>query len=706
MVSSLPDSPGPSKPKKIRRSERYELLDEVGSGGMGTVYRALDRELNRIVAVKILNTDLAADPSTLLRLKREIVLATRVTEEHVVRVHDIGEIGGRPLIVMDWVKGETLARLLFRVHTLPPSQVYAFALQIGCALRAIHLAGIVHRDLKPGNILVRNDGKALVTDFGLACSSATHDAGFHQPGDARGTPAYMAPEQLAGLPADPRSDLYAFGIILLEMLTDTTALEPLAPLRLRWLAFQGSSYQRTAELQKLSVLEHVIRRCLQVDRSERYSNADTVVSEMNAAVIAGQESAPTLVSRFRWPGWRHPYVRIVLSLVLVFLVFTGILVRKAVVQHMLEIRAATSARAYARAMSQIAADGSEAGWRLGLASLDQALTANPNHLPAFRARLQLLLQLYEETGEMEFLTKAEEESQKNSRLSRDERILLRARINVDAGWYGDAVRALQAESRLLAASEEANILLGRALAAAGQLEQAAEAYRQALALSPESWRGHQGYGEVLLKSGRVQDARVEFVRVTRLQPNSMIGYSRLGTALLAAADLKGARRQFETALERAPAAEAYYNLGLVSYYGREYAASIPFFEESIRIRPNSDRYTLALADVLHRLKRNEQAREAYLRVLTLLERSAESRPLTTDEECRRAIGFARLGDFASAREVLDRSDPKHPEVAFARATLALVEGRLTASKKYLDEAVRRGYPAMQLDLDPAFDYLP
>lgn len=705
MVSSLPCPLGSPKPKRVRRSERYELLDQVGAGGMGTVYRALDRELNRVVAVKVLHAGFASEPNHLLRLKREIVLASRVTDEHVVRVHDIGELAGRALIAMDWVEGETLARLLLRVRSLPPSQVYGFALQIAQALRAIHLAGIVHRDLKPGNILIRSDGTALVTDFGLARSSAPQDPGLSEPGEVRGTAAYMAPEQLAGLPADSRSDLYAFGITLLEMLTDTTALESLAPLRLRWLAYQGSSYQRSAELQKLSILEHVIRRCLQVDRSERYPNADTLLAEMKAAAL-GLSVTPSARARFRWPAWAHRYIKVALAAALMVCLCAGLLVRKAIMQQMAEVRAGAAARAYAHAMSLIASDRGEAGWRRGLESLDQALAANPNHLPAFRARLELLLQLYEETGEPEFLTKAEDELQKSSRLSREEQTLLRVRINVDAGWFGDAIRALQAESRLLARSEEANDLQGRAFAASGQTELAVESYRKAVALGPESWRCHTGYGDALLRSGHIQEARAEFVRVTHLQPNSPVGYSRLGTALLAAADLRGARRQFETALERVPSAETYYNLGLVSYYGREYASSIPFFEEAIRLRPNADRYILALANVLYRLKRSEPAREAYLRALTLLDRLAQSRPLTTEEQCRRAICFARLGDAASARAVLEISDSKHPEVAFARATVALVEGRLTASKNYLADAVRLGYPPRQLDLDPAFDYLP
>ena len=154
-----------TRSRKSRRSQRYELREHIGTGGMGTVYRALDRELNRTVAVKLLRPELVPDLRNLLRLKRELVLASRVSDEHVVRVHDIGEVDGRPLIAMDWVEGESLAHLLSRVHCLPPSQTCAFAVQICQALRAIHAANIIHRDLKPGNLLIRTDGEILAQRF-------------------------------------------------------------------------------------------------------------------------------------------------------------------------------------------------------------------------------------------------------------------------------------------------------------------------------------------------------------------------------------------------------------------------------------------------------------------------------------------------------------------------------------------------------------
>ncbi len=299
--------PSPDRPpsvstrsRKSRRSQRYELREHIGTGGMGTVYRALDRELNRTVAVKLLRPELVPDLRNLLRLKRELVLASRVSDEHVVRVHDIGEVDGRPLIAMDWVEGESLAHLLSRVHCLPPSQTCAFAVQICQALRAIHAANIIHRDLKPGNLLIRTDGEILLGDFGLARSRLPQDFSLTGVGECGGTPRYMAPEQLAGLPADARSDLHALGIVLLEMLTGTTALEALASLRPRWLASQVGKDVRSGELRKLAALDLVIRRCLCLDRTERYASADAVLQDLRMADVA----VPIVRSDEPAPGWR------------------------------------------------------------------------------------------------------------------------------------------------------------------------------------------------------------------------------------------------------------------------------------------------------------------------------------------------------------------------------------------------------------------
>jgi serine/threonine-protein kinase len=295
-------SPAPPRSRKVRRQQRYQLFEKIGAGGMGTVYRALDRELNRTVAVKVIRPELASDLSSLLHLKREVVLASRISGSHVVRVYDFGEADGQALIAMDWVDGENLALLLARIHTLPPSQVCELATQICAALRDIHSASIVHRDLKPGNLLINRSGQVLVADFGLARSALPQDAGLSLAGESCGTPRYMAPEQLAGLPADVRSDLYSLGLVLLEMLTGATALEALAPLRERWILSPGETHVRSGELRKLAALDLVIRRCLQLDRTERYASADEVLRDLKLADAGAtaDDAPPSLKATRPW----------------------------------------------------------------------------------------------------------------------------------------------------------------------------------------------------------------------------------------------------------------------------------------------------------------------------------------------------------------------------------------------------------------------
>jgi eukaryotic-like serine/threonine-protein kinase len=695
-----------ARSRKARRDQRYELREPIGTGGMGTVYRALDRELNRTVAVKLLRPELVPDLRNLLRLKRELVLASRVSDEHVVRVHDIGEVDGRPLIAMDWVEGESLADLLRRVHCLPPSQTCVFAVQICQALRAIHAANIIHRDLKPGNLLIRTDGEMLLSDFGLARSRMPQDFTLSGVGECGGTPRYMAPEQLAGLPADARSDLHALGIVLLEMLTGTTALESLASLRPQWLASQTGNDVRSGELRKLAALDLVIRRCLLLDRTERYPSADAVLRDLQLADAA----APTAGFTEPAPGWRLPRTRLRLAVALVLVPMLSTILGYLVLRPDAAARTAQVEQMYAKAIGLLAAPGGDRDLLMALENLDWVVANNPNHLPAVRARLQTLIQMYEASHDAQWLSKARQAlaSPAFTRLGPQERELLRATIDLNGGAFRDVIRTLQNNADLLASSKDANLLLGRAMEAIHGPRQALPYYRAATLLSPESWRSHNDLGYALLGLGQLEEARTEFIRVVQLQPDSPTGYASLGVASLNAGNLAEARHNFEAALQRAPSPESYYNLGVATYLSRDYATSVPFFESAIRMRPNSQRYFLALADALQRLHRTEAARQAYVRALSLLDQFAQSRPLSMDEQSDRALCFAGIGDLPSARSALDAvaANASNPQVACARAVVARLEGRLEAANRYLADAVRYGYPAALLKIDPAFNDSP
>jgi predicted Ser/Thr protein kinase len=198
---------------------RYEILEELGRGTSGVVYKARDPKLDRLVAMKILRPELVSLEESGVSLKQrfhqEAVAAGRLTHSAIVAVHDVGEADGRPFMIMEYIDGGTLADLLIGGRPLPLADAVGIVVQVCAALDYAHRHGVVHRDIKPRNILV-GDGVTKVTDFGTArILGASHT----QTGTMLGTPAYMSPEMVRGQATDPRSDLFSVGVVLYEALT-------------------------------------------------------------------------------------------------------------------------------------------------------------------------------------------------------------------------------------------------------------------------------------------------------------------------------------------------------------------------------------------------------------------------------------------------------------------------------------------------------
>ena len=185
-------------------AERYRIIGLLGRGGMGEVYRADDLKLGQPVALKFLPRHLASDKDRLDRFYAEVRIARQVSHPNVCRVYDVAEIDGQQYLSMEYVDGEDLASLLKRIGRLPADKALDISRELCAGLAAAHDRGVLHRDLKPANVMIDGRGRARITDFGLAVA-----AGEAIEGEVSGTPAYMAPEQLAGRPASIRSDVYA-----------------------------------------------------------------------------------------------------------------------------------------------------------------------------------------------------------------------------------------------------------------------------------------------------------------------------------------------------------------------------------------------------------------------------------------------------------------------------------------------------------------
>jgi serine/threonine-protein kinase len=291
-------------------ADRYRIVALLGSGGMGEVYRAEDLKLGQQVALKFLPARVAADPRRVERLYEEVRIGRQVSHPNVCRLYDIGEWQGHQFLAMEYVDGEDLASLLRRIGRLPHDKAMELARDVCAGIAAAHAVGIVHRDLKPANIMIDGRGNARITDFGLA-AVADEVAGR---GEVVGTPMYMAPEQILGEDASPRTDLYSLGLILFEMFTGRRLFETVSSdLAGRRSVTQSQSLSsQTREIDP--AIQRVILRCLEEQPSARPASIHSVIAALpggdplQAAVDAGETPSPQMVAAAGETGDLQPRV--------------------------------------------------------------------------------------------------------------------------------------------------------------------------------------------------------------------------------------------------------------------------------------------------------------------------------------------------------------------------------------------------------------
>src|SRR6201982_39290 len=282
----------------------YEIQSPLGAGGMGEVYRARDSRLDREVAIKVLPAHLSSDGALKQRLEREAKAISKLSHPHICALHDIGHQDGIDFLVMEYLEGETLEQRLLK-GPLPLEQTLRYAAQIADALAKAHKLGITHRDLKPANVMLTKSGAKLM-DFGLAKQSGavtlaaaltemTQDqAKLTSEGMIVGTFQYMAPEQLEGKEADPRTDIFAFGELIHEMATGKPAFSGKSRASLI-AAILTTDPPPISQLQLITpvALEHVVKKCLAKDPDDRWQSASDLTSELNWILEAGSQAGAT-----------------------------------------------------------------------------------------------------------------------------------------------------------------------------------------------------------------------------------------------------------------------------------------------------------------------------------------------------------------------------------------------------------------------------
>jgi len=304
---------------------RYEILELLGEGGMGAVYKAADREVDRVVALKVIRPEMASNPEILARFKQELLLSSKVTHRNVIRIYDLGEAQGVKFITMEFLEGENLHQIMHQRKKLEVAEAVDIMEQVASGLAAAHREGIIHRDLKPANIMRDRSGRVVVMDFGLARTFSGD--GMTRSGAMLGTVEYMSPEQAQGMEVKASSDIFTVGLILYELLAGVApfyAESAIASLLKR-------TQHRAAPLADVDktipvALSNIVAKCLEMDPAKRYQNSEQLDADLRAWQGRGdgkRVSASSLRLRLnRIMDWRWKQIAITGGLIAV--VATGI----------------------------------------------------------------------------------------------------------------------------------------------------------------------------------------------------------------------------------------------------------------------------------------------------------------------------------------------------------------------------------------------
>ena len=260
-------------------ANRYDIIEQLGRGGMGTVYKVFDKKIEEDVAIKVLKPEIANEINTIARFSNELKLARKITNKNVCKMFDLNEHEGQHFITMEYVPGEDLKSFIKRSGQVSIGKALSIGKQICLGLTEAHRLGVVHRDLKPSNIMIDKEGNAKIMDFGIARS--TEAKGITEAGVIMGTPEYMSPEQVEGDEVDTRSDIYSLGVILYELVTGNAPFKGKTPISIAF-KHKTDTPQEPSEfnIQVNEALSRMILKCLEKDRKRRYQSVDELLEDL------------------------------------------------------------------------------------------------------------------------------------------------------------------------------------------------------------------------------------------------------------------------------------------------------------------------------------------------------------------------------------------------------------------------------------------
>lgn len=678
-----------------RTLSHYEILDDLGAGGMGVVYRAHDTRLDRDVAIKVLPTDRPLSETARKRFQREALAASALNHPNIITIYEVGSEGDTDFIVMEYVRGATLSSLL-KKRPLGTAEATRYCVQIAEALAKAHASGIVHRDLKPGNIMITEDGLVKVLDFGLAkfdASAATKDGEgidsdtaakeftLTQPGMITGTVAYMSPEQARGERVDARSDIFSFGIVMFEALS-------------RHLPFPGPNsiallhnlhFSPPRDLGELAPkvpkpLASLISRMLEKKPEKRIQTMSEVATELRkhaAGLVDGPvtwhpSDATVEMSSLAAQGskkicWRDVWL---VGAAIVLVILGGVMGWR----HWRKARPAQNASApiyqpgdsayslYQRARQNLDHWDREGNVDNAIKLGERAVQLDPQSAASYAALGEAYALKNRANPDPQWMKLAMQYANKGVEL---DNYLSAAHVSLglvkmESGDAAGAQRELKTAADLDPKNDKPHELLGRLYDKLGKPEDARQELQVALKQNSSDWQLYTDLGLNAYKGGKYKEAAAYWEQALRLEPDNVPVLRNLGAVYHNLGRDDDAASALQHSLEIQPTADAYNNLGYIRFYQGRYQDAVPAFEKTVALGANNFDDWASLADAYRWTPGNaDKAKQAYNTAIRLVREEITKNPNQADLRADLTLYLAENGDKTGALAGLRTAEQAH-----------------------------------------------
>lgn len=692
---------------------QYEILDQIGKGGMGVVYLARDVRLGRTVALKVLPPGQSADPKRKQRFLREARAAAALNHPNIVGLYEIGADRGVDFIAMEFVPGESLHAKIQRGR-LALAEISSYAAQIAAALAKAHASGVVHRDLKPGNIMITPEGEVKLLDFGLAQLSHHQTPSkadsektetlseLTQIGSVQGTVAYMSPEQARGEAVDKRSDIFSFGVVLYEMLTGFRPFQGNNTVSiLHAIAFEQPAPVERLRTETPAALVEILGQCIEKHPEHRAQSMDAILAGFRSLSDAPTTaSAAGLAAAVAKPRRWWPYAAVAAGTLAISLGDWTLTHRGSPESRADAPELVRQGRGYLMRYDKVG------NTDRALSAFQRAVQQDPSNAAAYAGLADAYVYKHAANPDPQLLQLAHSHASRAIELNP---LLSVAHQSMGAALLAEG-KPKEAEPEQRRALEldpnsfEAQLDLGETLASEQRAKDAEDVYRKLIAAQPGDWRAYHFLCSLLFRVARYEDAAAACEQATaKVQDNSTV-YRLLGSSYAKLGRNSDAIGAYQKALAIRPTAALYSAIGSVYFYEGRYRDAQTAFQNAVSFTANDPLNWDNLGDAYRYLPGNEEkAKQAYREAARLAQERLAKSPNALYWRVRLILYLAKEGqkDQARARiQALGEPAELEPGWLFQMGIASELLGDRAKAIHYLAEAAKAGFSISEMNADP------